>query len=40
MSERSRRSARNKDFLFTWQFWRLVLIAWAATGIYYAVRAL
>jgi len=40
MSERSRHSAQRKDFLFTWQFWRLVLIAWAGLGIYYAVRAL
>lgn len=40
MSERSRRAARNKDFLFTWQFWRLVLIAWAGIGIYAAIKAL
>jgi len=40
MSDRSRRSARRKDFLFTWQFWRLVIIAWIAYGIYAGLKAL
>jgi len=33
-------AGRKKDFLFTWQFWRLVMIAWAAYGIYWAVKQL
>lgn len=40
MSKASREAARKKDFLFTWQFWRLVLACWAAYGVYWAVRAL
>lgn len=40
MSKESRRQATQKDFLFTWQFWRLVLIACAAYGVYAAVKAL
>jgi hypothetical protein len=31
-------NAQKKDFLFTWQFWRLVLVAWAAYGVYWLVK--
>lgn len=38
MSRDSRQAARGRDFLFTWQFWRLVAIGWAAYGVYWLVK--
>ena len=38
MSRNSRRAATQKDFLFTWQFWRLALLCWAAYGVYWLVK--